>query len=270
MTASAGESSALSTSTLQADLMIARNVFSSAEIERLGYYVYLYSDPANGQPFYVGKGIGNRVFSHLKDSSETQKVQRIAEIRSRGQEPKIEILAFGLDEETAFKVEAAAIDLVGFENLTNAQIGRHARQFGRKSIDAIHAELDAKPIDRFEHDLILIKLNASYRAAEDDPMALYDATRGTWRVDHVRASRAEYAAPVFGGVIREVYSIAAWLPAESTLYADLRQNEPHSRWEFVGRIAPSDVRDRYQWKSVAHLFPPGSQNPIRYVDAPSR
>ncbi len=241
------------------------HAFSPAEIERLGYYVYLYSDPANGQPFYIGKGIGNRAFSHLKDTAETQKVQRIAEIRSRGQEPKIEILAFGLDEVTAFKVEAAAIDLVGFENLTNAQIGRHARQFGRKSIGTVHAELDAAPLGRIDHEMILIKLNATYRAAEDDAMALYDATRGTWRVDRHRAARAEFAAAVFGGVIREIYSIAAWLPAESTQYADLRQNEPHDRWEFVGRIAAAGVRDRYRWKSVAHLFPPGSQNPIRYV-----
>lgn len=247
-------------------VMPAHHAFSTAEIERLGYYVYLYSDPANGQPFYVGKGIGNRAFSHLRDTAETQKVQRIAEIRSRGQEPKIEILAFGLDEVTAFKVEAAAIDLVGFENLTNAQIGRHARQFGRKSIETVHAELDAQPVHRFEHDMLLIKIGASYRAAEDDPMALYDATRGTWRVDKHRASRARFAAAVFGGVIREVYSIAAWLPAESTQYADLRDNEGHSRWEFVGKIARAEVRDLYRWKSVAHLFPAGSQNPIRYVD----
>lgn len=195
-------------------------------------------------------------------------MQRIAEIRSRGQQPKIEILAFGLDEVTAFKLEAAAIDLVGFENLTNAQIGRHARQFGRKSIESVHAELDARPVERFNHDMLLIKIGSSFRWAEDDPMALYDATRGTWRVDKDRASRARYAAAVFGGVIREVYAIAAWLPAESTQYADLRDNEQRSRWEFVGKVASADAGGLYRWKSVAHLFPAGSQNPIRYVDGP--
>ena len=34
--------------------------------EALGYYVYRLIDPRNGQTFYVGKGKGNRVFSHAK------------------------------------------------------------------------------------------------------------------------------------------------------------------------------------------------------------
>ena len=39
--------------------------FDSAESEALGFYVYLYTDPRNEKPFYVGKGKGNRAFSHL-------------------------------------------------------------------------------------------------------------------------------------------------------------------------------------------------------------
>ena len=32
--------------------------------EQLGSYVYLLTDPRNGEIFYVGKGLGNRVFAH--------------------------------------------------------------------------------------------------------------------------------------------------------------------------------------------------------------
>ena len=33
-------------------------------------YVYVYIDPRNGKPFYIGRGKGNRLFSHLSEKSE--------------------------------------------------------------------------------------------------------------------------------------------------------------------------------------------------------
>ena len=45
-------------------------------------YVYVYIDPRNGEPFYIGKGQGNLLFSHLDDQSDTDKVVRISEIKS--------------------------------------------------------------------------------------------------------------------------------------------------------------------------------------------
>ena len=43
--------------------------FSPYVQERLGYYVYLLSEPPDGRIFYVGKGKGNRVFSHAQGPS---------------------------------------------------------------------------------------------------------------------------------------------------------------------------------------------------------
>ena len=243
------------------------NQFDPTEVEALKYYVYVYSDPRNGRPFYIGKGIGNRAFAHLTDSSENAKVSRIREIREAGLEPGIEILAFGLDETTAFKVEAAAIDLVGFDNLTNLVVGHGAKRFGRMGIDEVHGKLSSKPIESFDDDCVLIRINDTYSdTAKQTAMDLYDATRGTWRVSLASARRARYALAIYGGTVREVYEVAAWLPSESTMYVDpSRDHEPNERYEFVGRVAPPDVRTRYRWKSVAHLFARGAANPIMYV-----
>ena len=55
--------------------------FSSKTIKELGYYVYVYSDPDTHKPFYVGKGKANRVFDHLKDTKESEKVKTQEEIK---------------------------------------------------------------------------------------------------------------------------------------------------------------------------------------------
>lgn len=84
--------------------------------EHLGYYVYLYVDPRTGEPFYVGKGVGERVLAHFGDVKDSEKTRLIAELRNAGMNPRLEILAHGLrDEETAFRVEAAVIDVLGLE-----------------------------------------------------------------------------------------------------------------------------------------------------------
>ena len=61
------------------------------------------SDPSNEEIFYIGKGKGNRCFSHLNDTSDNEKVKKIKELISKGIEPKIEILVHGVDDEITIK-----------------------------------------------------------------------------------------------------------------------------------------------------------------------
>ena len=114
---------------------------------RLGYYVYLYVDPRNEQPFYVGKGQGERALSHLNEAAESRKCARIAESRAEGKAPRIDILAHALrDEETAFRIEAAVIDLLGLDALTNEVRGWRSLQLGRIPLPQLTTYYAATPI----------------------------------------------------------------------------------------------------------------------------
>ncbi len=231
--------------------------------EELKYYVYMYVDPRDGEPFYVGKGRSNRALSHLNDEAETEKVKRIVELRKLGLQPVIEILRYGLEEDEAFLVESAAIDLIGIDQLTNRVKGHHA---ARGLLRDIINELDAQEVE-ITHRVILINIRRLYRYGMS-PLELYDVTRGVWKVGPRRES-AEYAFSVYAGIVRAVYSIAAWVKAGSTMTArdySEKDYELSERFEFVGKLATDHIQRKYLGKSVRHYFAPGSQNPIKYVN----
>ena len=165
-------------------------------------YVYIYSDPDDGRPFYIGKGVGNRLFAHLDDTSETEKTATIAAIRNSGRQPQIDILRYGLTDAEASLVEAAAIDLIGLSKLTNRVAGHHVRSFARIASQEVIAMLSAKPV-QVRHKAILITINKLYRSNMTIE-ELYEATRGIWKVGE-RREQAEFAMAVYQGIVREVY-----------------------------------------------------------------
>ncbi len=76
------------------------------------------------QPFYIGKGHGNRASHHLKsDKINKYKVQKIKEIRQDGYEPLIINLVSDLDEKNAYEKEKEIINYIGLNNLTNITPG---------------------------------------------------------------------------------------------------------------------------------------------------
>jgi hypothetical protein len=223
-------------------------------------YVYVYTDPRDGRPFYVGKGKGNRLFSHLDDQAETKKTAAIASIRDSGQEPRIDILRYGLSDAEAALVEAAAIDLLGLANLTNRVAGHHAASLGRISSQDLITLLTAKDVE-VRHKALLITINKLYRS-DMTSEELYEATRGVWVVGPKR-NLADYAIAVYQGVAREVYRIHRWHPAGTLTYRFRTREEVEraGRWEFEGDVA-AEIRDDY----VGNRVGKGGQNPIRYAN----
>jgi uncharacterized protein len=233
---------------------------------RLGYYVYLYVDPRNGKPFYVGKGQDQRILAHLSAAGETRKAKVLAELAELAMAPHLEILAHALpSEEMALRIEAAIIDLLGLDDLTNLVSGWRSIQFGRMPLSELVTYYAAKPVT-VTHPALLIRINRLYRHGMS-PAELYEATRGVWKLSP-RRQRATYALAVFEGVVREVYEIHRWHPA-GTLPYHTRVHEVltrDGRWEFEGAVASEPIRNLYVDSSVASYFKKGLQSPVVYVN----
>ena len=239
--------------------------------EKLGYYVYLYVDPRDGKVFYIGKGKGERCLDHLFEDDEHPKVKRIRDIFAAGLEPRIEMLAHGLrTEQEAYNIEAAAIGLLGLDNLTNRVVGKDSLRFGRKRLSELEGYYAAKPV-KIVDPVILIRVNQLYRhgipAAE-----LYDITRGVWVLSAERASKMKYVFAVYEGVVREVYDPDKWLPALTTQYPnrpDLVPDDANGRIEFVGKTAPEAIRQKYLLGDVTAYTKVSLQAPCLYINEPS-
>jgi hypothetical protein len=241
--------------------------FPKTVIENLKFYVYVYIDPITNEIFYIGKGKENRCFAHLNDNRENEKAQRIQNILSLGLNPKIEILAFGLSEDAALRVEAAAIDLIGIKNLTNLQRGHKSDVLGRKTLEDLIALFEAKKIEKFEENIVLVRINKTYKSGMPSS-ELYEFTRGIWKIAESKRHLVQYACTVYKGIIREVYKVEQWFPAGSTYYAyrnDIASRENSGRFEFVGNIAPDVIRKKYNYKSVEHFLKPGNISPLIFV-----
>lgn len=87
---------------------------------KLEFYVYIYIDPRNESPFYVGKGSGDRYLQHLKTAKSNSywkdpnkiKINKIRKILSVGLEPTIDIITCN-SEEDSFLLEKSIIEKYG-------------------------------------------------------------------------------------------------------------------------------------------------------------
>lgn len=228
--------------------------------ERLKTYVYRLIDPRNGTTFYVGKGKGDRVFAHVRANIESDdpgdKLKRIREIRTAGFEVAHVIHRHGLDDKTAVEVESALID--AYPGLTNIVGGAGSNDFGVMHAQEIVNRYQAEPAT-FRHRAILINVNHS--ASES---SLYDATRYAWKINKLKAERAEIVIAVCRGLIVAVFVAAEWLPATNEHFPT-REPAP-GRLGFVGHEAPEAIGRLYIGKRLPDEYrKPGAANPVKYT-----
>lgn len=183
--------------------------FPKHSFEELGYYVYRLVDPRNAQTFYVGKGKGNRVFSHvdgaigsLDTRSQEPKSEVIRDIYSEGLQVVEIIHRFGLEEDVALEVEAALID--AYPGLSNLVAGHGVIRSGT---DASHLakSFDVVPLVS-DKRILFISVNRSLGETGD----LERSVRIAWSLDMNRAQQAEYVAAVRHGVVVGVFKPSNW------------------------------------------------------------
>lgn len=142
------------------------------KLKKEGYYVYVYMDPKEEvefiygnielthKPFYVGKGYGYRIDSHMNPyhlKRNNHKNNKIKKILSEGLEPIRFKVYEGLTEEESLQKERYLINLIGFENLTNVTYGGEGtsgykqkeetkRKIGNKNKGNKHSEETKKMI----------------------------------------------------------------------------------------------------------------------------
>lgn len=193
--------------------------FSPQTAKALGHYVYALSYPYEFRKddqgiFYVGKGVGQRCFSHadlvenapdFPKQKETGDLKKdiIREILDAGFQPHVQIVAHGLrDDDHALQIEAILIEAFG---LTNKQSGHHARDYWQSSNQL--EERYGTPIYRQDipGNVLLVGLNRSYAEASGDPEKLKYATLGDWGLAPQKGKQVDYIIGVHRGLMVSFY-----------------------------------------------------------------
>lgn len=259
--------------------------FSGKAIESLnGFYVYALIDPRNEKVFYIGKGTGNRVFSHEIESgksreSEKKKIQQIREIENSGYSVKRLIVNWGLSENEAFVAEATLINLLNRMpdiQLTNEVSGHHVHE--SLTTEEFELQYGAVPLEKedIKHSILVIKINKLYRRGMSEE-ELYDAVRGFWAASlkSIEARKVKYVFGVYNGLIVGVYKPDVWHYGYEMI--DIPQREiltPEDYERIKNRVyfVCNDYRNLddegqfYLHKSIAKLkVNQSAQNPITYL-----
>ena len=237
--------------------------FQPEVIKEIKYYVYRLIDPRNGETFYVGKGNGNRVFQHIKcllskeDSDErNEKFHTIRQINAAGLNVIHVIHRHGMEEETAFQVEAALID--AYPEVTNIMGGSGSNDYGPMNALEIIRKYAAEEAV-FKHHVLMITINKTI-----DDMSIYDATRFAWKLGEGKLKHIEYVLAVKQGIIVEVFKPLEWKKATINNFPLFHEDIP-GRFAFNGTEAEEEIKRLYKGKRVPPQYrKKGAANPIKY------
>lgn len=237
--------------------------------EKLGTYVYALLDPRDRTIFYVGKGRGDRVYSHVwaamgeasriqdgKDSEpaavRSAKVSRIKDIYSSGEAVEHFILRHQIEpgenaDKAALAIEQTLIDALRLvetsgdtATLTNIAGGHTKTELGVLPLTELIRRYAAVPAPPIEEPHVVLVVNAA-----KDPLKskeeVYDAGRGWWKAGV--PARNTPQIPIFfiaADIVRAVYRADTW------------EQKADGVWAFNGK-ADAELEAKYVGTSLAEV-----------------
>lgn len=251
-------------------------MFDEKTCLELKYYVYILLNPKDNKPFYVGKGINNRVFNHLDCaltdiSNSNAKYDRIREIIQQGEAVKYVIVRHGLTESEAFQIEATLIDTLTYCGLILSNItgGHNSIEKGLMTSEEIIRLYNAQPLNEIGADCVLININKTYKRG-NGTNPIYQATKETWLISEWKLPQIKYVLSEYRGLIVEVFEVKNWYPKQrgknKTIDKEknIRIQIEVTGYGFNGVVASEEIRKLYINKSVAHIKKRGAAQVIRY------
>lgn len=236
-------------------------MFDEKSIQHLKFYVYLLIDPKTDEPFYVGKGQGNRVYNHIKCSLEVDvinnKYEEIRRILSEGIQVKHLIVRHGLTETTAFEIESALIDtfkfIPKFQNYIrgNIQGGINSIEKGLMTSNEIIRLYNAVPLTEIEKNCVIININKTYKRGSGGN-AIYEATKEIWNIKKHRRNKIRFVLSEYKGLIVEVFEVTEWYSKERGYNQGAKKyGQTYLGYGFTGMVADKLVRQRYINKTIS-------------------
>lgn len=251
-------------------------MFDENTIQQLKSYVYLLLDPITDEPFYVGKGKGNRVFEHVKCALELEtqndKYDEIRKVHSRGNEVKHLIVRHGLTDKVAFELEAALIDtfkyIPKFKDFIkgNIQGGINSIEKGLMTSGEIKRLYNAEALYEIGGDCVIININKSYKRGSGEN-AIFDATKEIWDIKENRRNKIKFVLSEYKGLIVEVFKVEKWYGKERYYNSNAKKaGQTYMGYGFDGEVADDSIRKKYINKSVAKSKTKGFSGVIIFPD----
>ena len=249
-------------------------MFDEKTKQQLGSYVYALFSDDESFPFYIGKGVNNRVFDHLRCAVDEKEADvsslKYDKIR-HSKNIKHVIVRHGLTSNEAFDVECSLLDLLEYikHPLTNIMGGHKSIEKGLMTTDEIIRYYNAEILERMPDNSVIININKQYKRGNCGD-EIYRATKEIWVIGKNKLGKDglpkfKYVLSEFNSLIVEVFEVESWYEKERGYGSGSKNNgKIRMGYGFDGIIASEEVRRSCLNRSIKNYKKQGQANPIRY------